>query len=206
MRIILTGCTGFIGGEVLEQCLQNPSITSTFALSRRTLDPAITSNPKLKVAIVNDFVNYSDEVLRNVAGVDACIWVHFDYTLAAAKAFHQASGAAEDGKKLRFIYLSGAAVERDQNKSLWLMQEQRKMRGQVENELITYAEVHRDSFETYVIRPAFVLAKETSLVNTLKSLAPSVKVDVLAMIMVDTALRGSKDQIMENGVIKQAKV
>ena len=54
--------------------------------------------------------------------------VSIDYTLAAAKAFREASEVAGDGKKLRFVYLSGAAAERDQERSLWFIQEYRKIR------------------------------------------------------------------------------
>lgn len=74
MKIILTGCTGFIGGEVLDQCLQDSSVTSIIALSRRELPASATSNSKLKAVIVNDFLNYSAELLQDVKDADACIW------------------------------------------------------------------------------------------------------------------------------------
>lgn len=70
MKIILTGSSGFIGKEVLKQCLQHPSITSVVALSRRQL-PA---HEKLEVALVEDFLSYSDSMSQLVEGADACIW------------------------------------------------------------------------------------------------------------------------------------
>lgn len=74
MKIILTGCTGFIGGEVLSQCLRNSSVTSVVTLSRRKLPESISGNGKLKTVIVEDFNVYTDSTLKELAGADACIW------------------------------------------------------------------------------------------------------------------------------------
>jgi nucleoside-diphosphate-sugar epimerase len=73
MKIILTGCTGFIGSEVLSQCIRNPSVTSIIALSRRSL-PETANDPKLKTIIMEDFNFYPDSVLEDLSGADACIW------------------------------------------------------------------------------------------------------------------------------------
>lgn len=51
--------------------------------------------------------------------------VSIDYTLAAAQTFEQRFSSYE--KKFRFIYLSGAAAEKDQEKSLWIMQDYRRI-------------------------------------------------------------------------------
>jgi nucleoside-diphosphate-sugar epimerase len=74
MKIILTGSTGFIGSEILTQCLANPSITSIIALSRRKLPDSLSSDPKLQTVILDDFATYNDEVLRECVGAEACIW------------------------------------------------------------------------------------------------------------------------------------
>lgn len=74
MKIIITGATGFIGGEVLTQCLQDPAITSVVALARRELPASVTGNPKLKVIILEDFLSYSDSALQDIKGAEACIW------------------------------------------------------------------------------------------------------------------------------------
>lgn len=73
MKVILTGSTGFMGKEVLDQCLKNPSITSIIALSRRNL-PGVPANPKLTVVIIEDFKLYPESVLEQLKGADACIW------------------------------------------------------------------------------------------------------------------------------------
>jgi uncharacterized protein YbjT (DUF2867 family) len=74
MKVILSGATGFIGSEALQQCLKSSSVTSVVALSRRDLPDAVTSNPKLKVIVMNNFTAYPDTVLSELAGAEACIW------------------------------------------------------------------------------------------------------------------------------------
>ena len=73
MKLILTGTTGFVGAEVLDQCLAKASIDSVVVLSRRPL-PSSSSNPKLKVLVLDDFTNYSEAVLEELAGAEGCIW------------------------------------------------------------------------------------------------------------------------------------
>jgi len=74
MKIIITGASGFIGQEVLQQCIDNPAITSIIVLSRRSLS---ITNPKLMVVILKDFLNYPDNVIQELEGSDACIWLVF---------------------------------------------------------------------------------------------------------------------------------
>ena len=48
------------------------------------------------------------------------------------------------------------------------------------------------------MRPGLVLAKETSFRDLIRGMAPSVRVDRLAGLMVKTALNGADQQIFEN--------
>lgn len=73
MRVILTGSTGWVGGEVLDQCLANPEITSIITFTRRAL-PKAEEHPKLKTVIVEDFMKYSEEMLNELRDADGCIW------------------------------------------------------------------------------------------------------------------------------------
>jgi uncharacterized protein YbjT (DUF2867 family) len=73
MKVILLGSTGYIGKEVLNQCLENPAITSIIALSRRDLPEAV-AHSKLAVVIIKDFKLYPDSVSEQLKGADACIW------------------------------------------------------------------------------------------------------------------------------------
>lgn len=70
MKVILIGSTGFVGREVLDQCLAHPAITSVVALSRRELPP----HDKLKVVVTEDFLSYPESVRDAIKGADACIW------------------------------------------------------------------------------------------------------------------------------------
>ena len=72
MKIVLTGTTGFVGTEVLTQCLSQPAIKSILVLSRRPIDSV--THPKLKVVILEDFTVYGEEVLKDLEGAEACIW------------------------------------------------------------------------------------------------------------------------------------
>ena len=74
MRVFLTGATGFIGGEVLTQALAHPSITSLICLSRRALPESVTTNPKVKVIILSDFMSYPPKILAQLEGAESCIW------------------------------------------------------------------------------------------------------------------------------------
>lgn len=74
MKFILTGCTGFIGSEVLSQCLRNPAVTSVIALSRRNLPDTISKDPKLQVVVMKDFKTYPESVLEDLSGADTAIW------------------------------------------------------------------------------------------------------------------------------------
>ena len=73
MKLILTGTTGFVGAEVLAQCLANAAIDSVVVLSRRPLSPDI-DNPKLKVLVLDDFTVYPEDVVKELAGAEGCIW------------------------------------------------------------------------------------------------------------------------------------
>lgn len=149
--------------------------------------------------------------------------VSIDYTLAAAQAFEQSFSPTTDGEKtFRFVYLSGAGAEKDQTKSLWAMQDYRRIRvcisladpfnyvepkltlnaqGEVENKLIAYAKDHESRFESYIMRPGMVLSKEMTIRSLVFGLGPSVKVDALAQVMIDLALQGNERQVLENNNI-----
>lgn len=78
-KLIIAGATGFVAKEVIRQSLQNPSITSVVALARRPvpvpekLDPGADTT-KLKSVVLEDFSTYPDEVKKELAGANACVW------------------------------------------------------------------------------------------------------------------------------------
>lgn len=73
MKVVITGATGFTGHEVLRQCIEHSSITSIVVLSRRQL-PGPAADPKVKVIVLDNFLEYSPSTLSELKGADACIW------------------------------------------------------------------------------------------------------------------------------------
>lgn len=210
MKIILTGATGFAGGEVLRQALLDPEIEQVTVLTRRTLG---LSHAKLKELIVSDFLDYSSV---DLSGHDACIWclgvsqtqvreteyirITFDYTLAAARAMYAAN------PQLRFCFLSGRSADPDeQQKALFA-----RIKGRAERQL---AELGRPAF---FFRPAYIrptalsgprkdLARFFTPFGTLLSLLSkdfSVDCDQLARCLLGVAKHGSNVSVLENRLIR----
>ena len=76
MKLIITGATGFVASEVLRQALLLPSITSVVAVARTPVSaPQGTPNSsKLKSVVVPDYGTWPEDVKKELAGADACIW------------------------------------------------------------------------------------------------------------------------------------
>ena len=74
MKVILSGATGFIGGEVLNQALAHPAVTSLVCLTRRPLPEPANSNLKIKVITLTDFSTYTPETLSHLEGAESFIW------------------------------------------------------------------------------------------------------------------------------------
>ncbi|KAF1823028.1 uncharacterized protein K489DRAFT_338758, partial [Dissoconium aciculare CBS 342.82] len=75
MKIILTGSTGFIGAEILTQCIAHSFITHIYVLTRRPLDTQF-SHKKVTQLLHEDFEKYPEVLLDRLRdeGVQACIW------------------------------------------------------------------------------------------------------------------------------------
>ncbi|KAF2036535.1 hypothetical protein EK21DRAFT_51922 [Setomelanomma holmii] len=150
-KLIISGVSGRIGAEVLAQALRHPSVSSVIALSRRPL-PDHACHDRLESVVLEDFTQYSDEIIVKLSGADACIWcgnnvslefplvsadvarcmtttagdpiLELQYPLAFARAFAPIIG--RQSKRFRYLHLTGAIVERDQARSLWFIPSVRK--------------------------------------------------------------------------------
>ena len=71
MKVIVTGSTGSVGGAVLQQCINHPSITSIIALTRR---PLAVKDPKISNIIHTDYLTYPADLMNELKGAEACIW------------------------------------------------------------------------------------------------------------------------------------
>ncbi|TVY75984.1 hypothetical protein LSUE1_G007785 [Lachnellula suecica] len=207
MKIILTGSTGFIGGEILTQCLEHASITSIVVLSRRPIE-SLASHPKAKVVIMEDFKTYPEAVIQEISDADACIWalgtydgnleVEVEYPAAFAKAILQGKKSG----KFRYVHLGGAFTVEDQERSLWFMPAARRGRGLGELKIRTFAKENgcEDRWETIVMKPSGVLKKDrfTFLGEAVRDCVTIIKSDECAASMVDVALHGSEKGIWLN--------
>lgn len=222
MKVILSGPTGFIGGEVLNQALIHPSITSLVCLTRRALPESIVANPKVETIIISDFTSYSPEVLAQLRDCEACIWamgspahknpdleasrkIEINYTLAAAIALTQscASALKEQGKTFRFVYLSGMGANRDTSKNLWFLKNVRNIKGEVENGLLEIHGKEESNVAVTIVRPGGVLAKSSKIPDILVTASLSIKVEELAAVMINEVVGEVNDtRTLENNDLR----
>ena len=75
MKLILWGATGYIGGEILQQCIKHNYIHHVLVLTRRPLDERF-SHPKVTQILHENFEQYPTELLDRLRdeGAEACIW------------------------------------------------------------------------------------------------------------------------------------
>ncbi|KAI4859821.1 putative nucleoside-diphosphate-sugar epimerase [Hypoxylon rubiginosum] len=230
MKLIVSGATGFVAREVIRQSISKREITSVIALARRPVsvpdnlqDGADPS--KLKSVIVEDYDHYSEDVIKEFAGSSACIWTvaitpsksnmyNFDEvkrvcqacTIAGFKAIHQ-SGLS---KPFRFLYLSGAGIERDQTKTLRYQPKYMHMRGDTETKVLALAKEF--DVEATAARPGFITAPGDILKYVIGTVVqwsvgiPTINVVDLAAVMLDQAVNGfEKDPLMPEDLAKIAK-
>ncbi|PVH79345.1 hypothetical protein DL98DRAFT_492929 [Cadophora sp. DSE1049] len=225
MKIILTGSTGMIGTEVLAQSINNPSLTEIVVLSRRPLPPSHPTSPKVKTIIIEDFLLYPASVLQELSGTEACIWalggipsrfpdlatarkVNIDYALAAAKAFvGTLSPQISTGKKFRFLYVSGHAVDRDLSKQHRFFNDAIHMKGEIENKLVALEAENPDKISVYLPRPGSVIPPNNKIVTVLVKLTtsfyPAMKAEEFAAAMIDIAIEGADEQALSHDVMRE---
>ena len=79
MKLIIAGASGFVASELLRQSLRRPEITSVIALARKPVSAPENLGPeadasKLKSLVLEDYGHYTEDVKKEFAGADACIW------------------------------------------------------------------------------------------------------------------------------------
>lgn len=213
MKVVVTGSTGYIGREVLSQCLSSSSITSVVAICRR--DPGIV-HAKLSTVLHNDFSQYPSTLLSQIQDAQACIYclgtnipvsppelnrkINFEYALSTAKTF----ASFNHTQPFRFVYLSGALPEKDPEKRLWFLAENRKMRGELENALLALdLDKPASGFRVFIARPGFVQPQGATFRTWLiECVANAIILPDLGAAMVRLALKGNEDSLVENKKLK----
>ncbi|KAI5200064.1 hypothetical protein AUEXF2481DRAFT_28231 [Aureobasidium subglaciale EXF-2481] len=194
MKIIVTGCTGVVGSEVLRSAIKHQFITHIYAITRQPLDPKIEDHPKVTQIIHEDFEQWPDHLMRlfEHEGVRGCIWciggwvakfpsleeaqrVNIALPQSAAEAFSSALSPSsaeisqtrnKRGIPFRFIYMSCNGAEQNPFASLWWSADSRKMKGAAEKGLFELADSRNPgSFEVYSLRLGKVLPGGQTVYN-----------------------------------------
>ncbi|HET9445979.1 MAG TPA: NAD-dependent epimerase/dehydratase family protein [Steroidobacteraceae bacterium] len=209
MKLILTGATGFAGGEVLKQALADPAIERVTVLTRRTVG---VTHAKLGEVIMQDFLDYSAVRLE----ADACIWclgvsqtqvdkdkyvvITYEYPVAAAAAMIAAN------PRLRFCFVSGRGADPSEQSSTLFA----RIKGRAERVL---GEKHPQNL--VVFRPGYIkptkqsgprkdFARFAAPIGTLMGLFIrdfSVDCDQLARCLLGVAKNGSDTRLFDNRAI-----
>ncbi|KAF3916641.1 hypothetical protein ABW20_dc0104601 [Dactylellina cionopaga] len=209
MKVIITGATGYFGGEVLRQCVASNQITSIIALVRRDLKPEL-QNEKVTSIKVEDFGEFSDETLEKMKGAEGTTpnnragmtmeqlkIVNEVWPTKAAEAFSK----LPEGKKFRFIYTSGFLVPGPEilDKKLWFAEEFRKGRAYTERNLLDLAK--EGKIEAVITKPAFITNGEP-LLGRLLGGTMSVSKEAMAACYLDAVFNGCDKQVLSNGDLK----
>ncbi|KAI0435879.1 NAD(P)-binding protein [Xylaria telfairii] len=230
MKLIVTGATGFVGQEIIRQSLSHPKISTIVALARSPVVapeklPAGSDSSKLKSVVIQDYEVYPDDVKKEFSGADACIWTvaitpskskTYDFeevkrichtsTIAGLRSMHEAGTATP----FRFLYMSGAAAERDQNKTPKLMAQYCLMRGETENQLLALAS-ELGGIEVAVAKPGYITASgdlvRSAMGTMVKMISgiPSINVADLVAAMLDQVVGGfEKEPLMPEDLVRIA--
>ena len=222
MKVVLSGGTGWIGGEVVRQCLDHPSITSVVLLLRRDPSGAVAENPKAKVIILKDFTSYDEATIKELQTADAAIWclgtftgnekVDIEYPL---KFINTIKARPSQSTQFRYVQLGGAFTEPppkegEKERTLWYFPNGRRVRGAVEARVLGASEEGPESkFVVYLVKPGGVAAKDGIVSNIEKCLMGDtlgIRVHELAATMVDLALQGNEQKVFRNReIISHAK-
>ncbi len=211
MKVVLSGSTGFIGGEILTQCLNHPSITSVLVLTRRD-SGGLAENPKTKVIIVKDFISYDELTINELKTADAAIWcmgtftgderVDIEYPLTFIKAIKT---RPRGSTPFRYVHLGGAFTEpppRDGQKErfLWFYTNGRRVRGAAEARVLGSTEDgSQGEFSVYLVKPGAVLPKDGAfLQRCILGDSLSIRINELGATMVDLAVQGNEQKVFHN--------
>jgi uncharacterized protein YbjT (DUF2867 family) len=205
-----------VGGYALRYALEHPAVERVTAIGRRTLG---ISHSKLNEILHPNFGDCS-ALAEPLSHQDAAIFclgaytgavpdaefrtITVDYTVEFARVFHTSSSGAE------FVFLSGRGADPTGKSRIAFA----RYKGEAENALLA-AGFHA----VYIFRPAYIYPvksrKEPNLGYRLlraiypvfRMLFPSqvIRADDLARVMVDVAVRGTKERrasVFENNDIR----
>jgi nucleoside-diphosphate-sugar epimerase len=215
MKIVLTGATGFVGGEVVTRLDRDPAVTHVTCLVRRTFAPP---SPKIEPVVLDDFTAYPRTLVERLADHDACIWtlggkdsdtadpalytrITHDFTLAFAAAI---AVPWADRRGFTFCYLSGAGADPGETARLPWQRLTRHVKGRTEKDLRALAARHR-GLAVRCFRPGGILPTTVNPVVGALVAPISIRVDRLADALVAVAVdpTSAAQAVLSNAAIKR---
>jgi uncharacterized protein YbjT (DUF2867 family) len=215
-HLVLVGATGMVGGYALRFALEHAAVERVTVIGRRT--PGI-SHTKLNEIRHSNFGNCS-ALAESLLGQDAAIFclgaytgavpdaefrrITADYTVEFARVLHKSSPNAA------FAFLSGQGADPTGKSRIAFA----RYKGEAENVLLA-AGFHA----VYIFRPAYIYPVKPrtepnfgyrllrAIYPVFRLLFPSqvIRADDLARVMVDVAVRGTKERrasVFENNDIR----
>ena len=215
-HLVLAGATGMVGGYALRYALEHPAVERVTAIGRRTLG---ISHAKLNEILHLNFGDCSAlaELLSHQNAAIFCLGAYtgavsdaefrtttVDYTVEFARVLHMSNPGAE------FVFLSGQGADPTGKSRIAFA----RYKGEAENALLA-AGFHA----LYIFRPAYIFPVKPrtepnlgyrllrALYPIFRMLFPDrvIRADDLARVMVDVAVRGTKERkasVFENNDIR----
>ncbi|MET1260582.1 NAD(P)H-binding protein [Flagellimonas sp. DF-77] len=211
-RILIAGASGMIGEGILQQALEDDTVSAVVSLVRR---PSPHQHSKLQEIAVADFNEYGahQKAFQDLDAAFFCIGVYtgqvpndafkeitVDYAVAFAKAL------ANHSPKAKLCLLSGAGADRTERSRTAFA----KFKGMAENQISALG------LDFYAFRPAYIYPvtprKEPNLMYRIsrtlypliKAFGPNVSIPStdLAQAMFKVGLQGGPQEILENRDIR----
>lgn len=210
MRLIVTGASGFAGGEVLRQASADPDIEKILLLTRRTVGSVAA---KVEERIHETFLDYSGVDFRDW---DACIWclgvsqtavsearyveITHDYAVRAASAMFAAN------PNMRFCFVSGRGADPTEQATRLFG----RIKGRTERALAVLSP-RVTSFRPAYIKPTRATGPRRDAARYLAPIGTvlswisddlSVDCDQLARCLIGVARHGSLAPMLDNRAIR----
>jgi len=211
MKIVLTGATGFVGSEVLNQLVRSPVVSEVTCLTRR---PLTVASPKLVEILHGDFSAYDESLSRYLAQHSGCIWalggkasdieaeyerVTYEFTVACARAIASCAKV-----NFAFCYLSGMGADPTESARIPWERLTRHLKGRTENALARITQGN-PKFAARSFRPGGILPRGSNEVTKWILGSLSIGVEQLASAMIIEACRGDNRgyRVIKNSAIKK---
>lgn len=118
----------------------------------------------------------------------------------AAALSPQTVSATGGRRTFRFVFCSGMWSEWDQSRTLYFLEDSRKIKGEIERALTELAGANAETFEVWIARPSGLIGADAGLhKRVFGPLYGGIGTEQLGRGMIRLAVEGWKERIVENG-------